>query len=162
MEAIGVDAREVLAVLEKPEVVRQVPGTDRERRNGYGLTVTVIDQVVMSVALDGATRENWEDWARERALFGDGAKVPVLVEQPVPEVVESDLWAASTSPGWSPHFKPRHRRSQPAAAPVRRSHVLDNIHPALRAEIARQVDGDYSRLIVHSPTNVEILPVDED
>lgn len=159
MEAIGVDAREVLAVVERPAVRRQLPD-GRTRLNAYGLTITVRGTDIVSVGLDGATADNWEDWARERAIFKDGANVPVLVEVKEEDEDSSELWSTSASAGYH-HFKPRVRRPKPPSAPVKTGHVLDRIHPALRAEITRQVDGDFSRLVVHSPTNVEIIAVAE-
>lgn len=57
-----------------------------------------------------------------------------------------------------PQYVERRRPVKPVAPKVKRSHVLDSIHPALRKEITRLVDGDFSRLVVHSPTNVEIKP----
>lgn len=156
MEAIGVDAREVLAVLERPDVKRRQPdgGT---RMNGYGLTLVVDGVTVRTVGLDGADRHNWEDWARERAQFGDGANVPILVPQELEPESDSTSWATSSSAGYH-HFKPRLRRAKPPAARVHTRHVLDDVHPALRASITEQVGGDFSRLIVHSSTKVEILP----
>lgn len=56
-------------------------------------------------------------------------------------------------------YVPREKRRRPRPAPVKRSHVLDAIHPALRAEITRLVDGDFTRIVVHSPMKVEIRPL---
>ncbi len=36
--------------------------------------------------------------------------------------------------------------------------VLEGIHPRLHEDITRLADGDAARILVHSPTNVEILP----
>lgn len=61
------------------------------------------------------------------------------------------------APSPEPVFERRAAR-KPRPLPVQRTHILDSIHPALREEITRLVDGDFSRLVVHSPTNVHINP----
>lgn len=159
MEAIGVDAREVIAVLDNPQL-RMPAGGQQERLNGFGLTLIVNGSRVISVALDGATRDNWEDWAVERAYFGDGAHVPeqsrtsLQLEEPKPAVAPEP----PAIPG-ATRYKHRQRILPSArSGHVETTHVLDRVHPALHDAITAQVNGDFSRLIVNSPTNVEILP----
>lgn len=160
MQEIGVDAREVIAVLENPQL-RMPAGDQQERLNGFGLTIIVTGSRVISVGLDGADQDNWQDWAVERALFGDGANVP--------EQTQATLRLETAKPAIAPvpqqipgavRFKRRQTVALPAArcGRVETTHVLDGVHPALREAITNQVEGDFSRLLVHSPTRVEILP----
>jgi hypothetical protein len=178
-----------------------IPG--ETRISGYGLTAVICGTQIRAVEIDGADSENWEDWARERALFGDGKvdEADALVREqllarsrsrrrqivrPVtrtwPEKELSRLTRAlrvgekplpAPSPASSPQPAPKpapvpptQRLTQtrvsapppaPAAAPEPQN-VMELIHPALRAEITRQVAGDLSRIVVLSATKVQILP----
>lgn len=147
----GIALSELYRLLKNPAM--RMPGNTSgyERLNGYGLSVLVQGTRIVSVEIDGATRDNWKEWARERAEFGDGD-----VEQ-ADAMVREDARAWQRQQSWVPRQKKR-KKHETVAGPVRVQHVLDKVHPALRAEITRHVKGDFSRLIVHSPTNVTINP----
>jgi hypothetical protein len=155
MGQMGLDVREVFGVLDNPQL-RMPAGQGEERLNGYGLTCIVRGETVVSVGIDGATKDNWEEWARERALFSDGAKIPTqFTPPPVIEEEPETIWAHTPAPR---KHSIRRRTTTPTAGALRTTHILDDIHPALRDAITAQVNGDFSRLVVHSPTKVEILP----
>jgi hypothetical protein len=151
LEECGLAFSEVYRVLRQPEAI--FPGINGGKRfQGYGLVVTVdTDETIETILIDGATAENWSDWAAERAYFADGdvAGADALLRR--------DL--APRVPGTAQDAPRRRRRRQvEPATPTTKSHILDAVHPALREEITRQVAGDFSRLVVHSPLKVSVLP----
>lgn len=148
----GIALSEVYRVLRKPQLMMPAPEGGM-KYCGYGLVVIVDNgSDISSVAIDGASQDNWQEWAVERAVFRDSdveaadALVHAEIGDPPPEpVIPAQV----------------RRRRDPHPAPsgqVTTTHILDRIHPALRAEITRQVDGDFTRLVVHSSTKVTILP----
>lgn len=149
----GIALSEVYRVLRQPQLMMPAP-EGGFKYCGHGLVVVVADSMdITSIIIDGATADTWEGWAVERAEFGDSdiAAADALVRAQLP--------LARQDP---PARRPRRTRTRTAPAvpaPLRSSHVLDAVHPALRAEITRQVAGDFSRLVVHSSTNVSILPL---
>lgn len=152
LAACGIALSEVYRVLRQPQLTTPRPAGG-VKHTGYGLCVSVDDRDITAIEIDGASSENWSDWARERAQFGDGdvASADALVATDLAAVHRREVFERTA----------RRQRPVPAqAGPLVRSHVLDSIHPALRDEITRQVDGDFSRLVVHSNTKVTILPAD--
>jgi hypothetical protein len=151
--ACGIALSEVYRVLRKPQLM--MPAPERGMKySGYGLVVVIDGPEILSVIIDGASQDNWQDWAVERALFGDGdvAGADALLHAEV---------TLPPPPAERPAQVSRRRGPQaPSPTPLTTSHVLDKVHPALRAEITRQVDGDFSRLVVHSSTKVTVLPPD--
>jgi hypothetical protein len=114
----------------------------------------VCGREVRSIGIDGQTAENWEDWAVERATFGDAdvAGADALVREQL----------AAITARLHHSIRPRTRRHKPRrdedTPTVQTAHILDRVHPSLRAEIARQCAGDFSRLVIHTPTSVTINP----
>jgi hypothetical protein len=213
----GIALSELYRLIRKPAQITPT-GIDGEKRvSGYGLTAVISGNCVKAVEIDGADSENWSEWARERAYFGDGdvAAADAMVREHLGR--RSGIGHERTPSG---RTRPRRSfaekefarlmkaldagtpsatagelvRSQPALPPAQRlqplrppaetappeltqtresepdlldlvaaradqgSEVLDQIHPALRREITRQVAGDWSRIVVLSPTKVQILP----
>lgn len=155
LEGCGIAYSELFRLVRDP--VLSMPGLEPgvRRINGYGLTALVCGQEVRAVEIDGATAGNWQEWAVERADFGDGdvAGADALVKDEL-----SRLTHRSQSAGF-PGPRRRRKRRKEDEPPVQKTHILDRVHPALRAEITRQVDGDFSRLVIESPTKVTILPL---
>ncbi len=146
LEECGIDRAEVYRVLTEPQMVIPAP-RGGQRFNGYGLSVIVDDGVIVAVQIDGATRGNWDGWARERAEFADADLTAADA------LVRSELQRQPASQVPEPR-----RRRRPVAAPIVTTHLIDRVHPRLRAEVTRLVAGDWSRMVVHSPCRVEILP----
>jgi hypothetical protein len=149
LEGCGIAYSELYRLVRKP--VLTIPGLEpgTQRWTGYGLTIIVCDREIRAVEIDGATSANWADWAVERATFGDGdvAGADALIAEEIARRARERT------------FLPRARRVKPAPPPLMKTHILDRIHPALHAEITRLVAGDFSRLVIHSPTRVKILPL---
>ena len=165
LQECGIALSEVYRVLRKPQIVTHL-GTST-RHSGYGLCVMLEDDTqITSIVIDGATGENWGEWALERAQFSDGdvAGADALLRQDFAlPLVEDEPEEIPTVLRPAPTPRPRRSRQKKIHPPLpseglKTSHVLDQIHPALREEITRQVDGDFSRLVVHSPMNVTISP----
>jgi hypothetical protein len=148
----GISLSEVYRVLRQPQTMMPAP-EGGFKYCGYGLVVVIENGTeITSIILDGASADTWEGWAVERAEFGDS------------DVATADaLVAAELVPAQRedpPAERRARRRTRAVPAPrLNTSHILDAIHPALRAEITHQVAGDFTRLIVHSSTNVSILPL---
>ncbi len=149
-EGCGIALSELYRLLRQPTMT--VPGIiPGERRvSGYGLVATVYRNEVRTIAIDGATSVNWSDWAIERAEFGDSDVLGADA------LVAED--AARLAGALRREYIPRARPAKVAPPPLVVTHVLDRVHPALHAEITRQVAGDFSRLVIESPTRVTILP----
>jgi hypothetical protein len=149
LEGRGIALSELYRLLHKPVMTLPRAGSNEVRVNGYGLSAIVCGREVRSVGIDGQTAENWEDWAVERAVFGDAdvAGADALLREQLATMT------ARLSRGL-----PRQKRVQveKVAPQVETAHILDRVHPKLRAEIERLVEGDFSRLVIHSPTRVTI------
>lgn len=151
MEALGVDALEIFAVLNKPSM-RKRNRYSGEDYCGYGLIVVVLGWLVTDVFLEGANADTWEECARRRAELRTSLNMPAL---PV-EKVERDTHSKDSVPLF--YGNKRFERPQPAPSTVKQMNVLERVHPALRDAVRAQLNGDYSRLVVHSSTRIEILP----
>ena len=147
------------------------PACSPTRVAGYALTRHALDQMaergidadqVARVILNPSYRLRGGMHANDNlTIYTDPRRhviTAVLRSHEVQELVEASQRKVIPTPQVSPEQPVVERRRKPRAAPVARSHVLDSIHPALRAEITRLVDGDWTRLVVHSSTNVEIKP----
>ncbi len=154
LDGCGIALSEIYRVLQKP--TRQQPWPGGYRYFGYGIWVIVQGSVVDSVGLEGARAHDWEERALERALSGaaDVATADALLQRDAVERFGDFV----LEPSVPAQRQPKKRLPVRAEAPVRHVSILDQIHPALRAEVTRQVDGDFSRVVVESPTNVTILP----
>ncbi len=169
IEEAGISLSELYRLLDRPQM--KMPARGGERINGYGLTATLCGTTVEQVGIDGATSSNWRDWAVERAEFGDsdvaGADEHLkALMQRLTVGIKKQRPARQQTPSQKAIPKPR-----PSKPPVEASSVcpevkveidpsviLERIHPKLRALVTRQADGDFTRLLIHSATRVEILP----
>ncbi len=151
LKARGISLSQVYRVLRIPELTTPSPEEGITKYFGYGLVVAVNDEsVIQMIGHDGATADNWQDWAIERALFADGDVAGADA------LVRAEL--RTLPPPRIQFEQPKPKKHDETPPPVTTTHVLDSIHPALRDEITRQVAGDFSRLEVHSPTRVTIHP----
>jgi hypothetical protein len=148
LDECGIALSELYRLMRSPSISMSCPDPAERRVNGFGLTTVVSGTTILSVEIDGATTVNWREWAAERAAFGDGdvAGADELVKQDALRLRREQ------------EFMPRQRRRKERAVAIETSHVLDRVHPALRQEISRRVEGDFSRLVIHSPTKVTIQP----
>lgn len=148
--AAGISMAEVYRLFKEPEMRLAGNGPGETRVNGYGLSAIVrSDGLILTVQIDGADRDNWSEWARERAVFGDGDADGAF------ELLAADARAWQRSQPWIPR---KRSSTETIASPVERGHILDSVHPSFHKEITRLVSGDFSRLVVHSYMSVEILP----
>jgi hypothetical protein len=176
IQELGVSAAELVRLVCEPITVMPGPMPKTQRIAGYGLVALVADGTVVRVIIDGASCDNVHEWAVERAAFGDGdvtgadtfvnqalrtVREPVNPVMPNPRRKRAEV---SVFPVETRRVEP----VQPVVAPVQPQQlvsavetdedILSRIHPALRAEITRQADGDLSRVVIESFTRVSILP----
>jgi hypothetical protein len=203
LEECGVALSELYRVISAPAICLPGlrPGT--QRLNGFGLSVIIRDDhVIEAVEIDGASADDWEGWAEERAAFGDGdvAGADQLVSRVFarsvtpkePSQRQIEFWerrrrreaqallrrmqvgikpepvpartvpqtrpepCRELQPMGTPRPTPIPARIPAQGARVDPANPLAGIHPALHAEITRQAAGDWSRVVVHSPTKVTI------
>lgn len=146
---LGITLSQLYRLVKAPSLV--TPAREGEVRvNGYGLTATMSGRIITGVGIDGASGADWSEWAAERASFGDGDV------SGADAVLKPRLQAARRVKPDVP--APRAPKKAPEPVEIKVIHVLDRIHPALRKEIARLAAGDYSRLVIHSATNITVLP----
>jgi hypothetical protein len=189
LEASGLALSEVYRVLRAPK--RRCPGRLSGQTDliDHGLVVTVFGDYIVSVKLDGTTFKTWEDRAIARARWQ--AQMERSAVQEADRLLREDAEALippvkESEPRPLPPIQIRHNKP-PAPAPVIvtkipvvkktpvvQAPIIDKsedesdeammlrIHPALRAEVLRQIDGDFSRLVIHTPTKVTILPILDD
>jgi hypothetical protein len=183
IQELGVSAAELVRLACQPITVMPGPMPKTQRIAGYGLVALVADGTVMRVIIDGATGDNLHEWAVERAEFGDGdvTGADTFVKQALGRTMRRDpvMPSPRRKRAELPVFPVEVRRIEPVTAPpvaepiqpvqsIQPEHlasavetdgdILSRIHPALRAEITRQADGDLSRVVIESFTRVSILP----
>lgn len=145
----GLNESDVLAVAAYPQLVRDDLKGDPDVRmmvgRGVLVVANVVDRVVITCGPADGDDAAWQvDAARVAALDADDSDRPSSTYAGMP-TARGRARASST------------RTGRPAASSVQVRHVLgDDVHPAIRARVAKLVDGDWSRVRVLSPTRVEI------
>jgi hypothetical protein len=140
----AVTAHQLWSVLERPDRIycmNAFPGV--ETRAGFGIfaAVNVDNRIVVTVGIDGANADDWEDVVLRNAGIGDSRDLV-----PLPKL-----------PDEQPSFTPRIVRNQPAASPVSTRNVLDGLAPGVRRAALQAAGGDVRRIRVLGPGRVEIV-----
>jgi hypothetical protein len=136
MAARGITESQVCRLLVRPD--HKLPDFKDEGCRYYvggGILAVVNEQTeeVVTVGIDGASRDDWRDFV----------PAPVPVDKPAPR-------RRRTATG---------RRPKPPPAPVESRNVLDDVHPSIRDGVLktlRQRGLDFRSVRVLSPTEVEI------